>query len=90
MIAPPAILHKLFSAISNIEIDMEHGKYYVLFNSNLIAEVESGLVTLVPGPYINRNVNVFKTYNRILQNLVNKKYILKFKENVWHLAEIIE
>ena len=95
MCAPPSILHDLFEEIKSIEIDMEHGRYHVLFNGNLIATLTTpdvgqanGLLELLPGPYIHKNKGVFKTYNRILQNIISEQYILKFKANKWQLAEM--
>jgi len=89
----PSVLDEVFSEFPMIEIDMNHGSYFVLFQGNMVAEIrkeKEWKIILLPGFYINRNLQLFKTYNKILTTIVSQDLVIKRMDNKWFLVKILQ
>jgi hypothetical protein len=89
---PLAVLEKEFENISNIEIERDKdrdGNFKIFYKNVVIARLNKthiGTYTLELEPihFLHRNVNVFKTYNKLLKALIkNNKYFIKFSDGQW-------
>lgn len=86
---PPTVLHKMFSNYKNIRITIKGGIYLITYNNMLIAKINSSgsnKLMLLPGLFIHRKREVFKTYNKLLREMTDG-YFLKFIAEKWTLCK---
>ena len=86
---PPLELHNLFSQFKHIDIVIDKGVYYINYLSQEIAKIQADgeyRLMLLPGGYLNRRIEVFKTYNLLL-NTFTDGYFLKYIADKWTLCK---
>lgn len=81
----PSKLHDLFTHIKNVEVEIIQSIYFIKLRGIFIANIHNYQLELTPGIFINRDINVFKTYNKILKVLVKNRFI-KFINGKWILC----
>lgn len=85
----PILLHDTFKNIEHIRIEIIQSIYFIKFRNLFIANIHKGILTLTPGIFIHHEINVFKTYNKLLRVFVKNRFI-KFMNDNWILCQNVE
>lgn len=85
----PIKLHGMFNNIKHVELDIIQSIYFIKFRGIFIANIHQYQLELTPGIFINHEVHVFKTYNKLLRMFVKNRFV-KFINNKWILCKEVK
>ncbi len=83
----PMDLHKILEHVKHVDISILRGVYFVTLRGVYIANIDDMTLTLTPSMFLHRNLDVFKTYNKIIRYIATGKKFIKLIDLKWTLCE---